>query len=235
MNIDNLYTTRIQKTYDEDQAEIVAILKANKTGTVKLINYYKGLPLSYPATIVAVERGSLDLNVKGEQAVIIELSRSTFIRSPLFKHDVFAQVQYVNVKKQAASFNKFSYVEIMAERRSFLRMALNPSPEVTVESPLGTYVGKLHDMSLSGLNITTQKYCPLALDTEAVISFMLSGGEFSADCEIKVSAKLVAIKDDSLPYQYIYAIFPDKTSERLLSQFVFRRQIEIIKEIKNAV
>ena len=123
MNLENLYTTRIQKTYDEDQVGILSVLQANRGSTVKLINYYQGLPLSYPATIVAVERGTVDFDGKSEQAFIIDLNRATFIRSPLFTHDVFARVQYINIKKQAASFIDFSYVEIMAERRNFIRMS----------------------------------------------------------------------------------------------------------------
>ena len=235
MNIDELYSTRIQKTYDDDQAEIISILSAHTKQPIKLINYYKGLPLSYPAAVVAVERGTVDLNVKAEQAVIIEESRSTFMRSPLLKHDVFAQVQYVNVKRMAASFAKFCYVEIMAERRNFIRMMLDQSPVAVIDSPLGKFVGTLHDLSLSGVNVHLPSFCPLALDTESTIRFTLSGGEQSADCLINIPAKLIAIKDETRPYRYIFTIYPDKTLERQLSQYIFRRQIELIKEIKDTV
>ena len=80
MNIADLYSTRIQKTFDEDQAEIVSILKANPKKSLKLITYYKGLPLSYPATVTSIDRGAVDIEVKEEQAFTIEQSRSAFIR-----------------------------------------------------------------------------------------------------------------------------------------------------------
>ena len=235
MNIADLYSTRIQKSFDEDHAEIVSILAANQKKVFKLINYYKGMPFSYPATIAAVERGSVDLNVKAEQAVTIELSRSAFIRSPLFKHDVFAQAQYVNVKKLAAVFTKFSYVEIMAERRNFIRMESEPKPNTIIETPLGIIEGKLYDLSLSGLNISIQDYCPLERDTEATIQFKLRDIEQNQEFKVSVPARLVTIKDSSRPYQYIFTISVDKMLERQMSKYIFQRQLEIIREIKDGV
>ena len=48
MDYTYLYSTRIQKTFDEDQADILSIIRAefaeNPKFEVQLINYYKGLP-----------------------------------------------------------------------------------------------------------------------------------------------------------------------------------------------
>jgi len=234
MNITDLYSTRIQKNFDDDQAEILSILKANPKKSLKLINYYKELPLSYPATIVSIDRGIVDLDVQREQAFAIGASRSAFIRSDLFKHDVFAQVQYVNVLKGAASFVKFSYVEIMAERRNFIRMEPHVLPVATIDSPFGVFNGKLHDISLSGLNILIQESNPLEIDTAASVSFMLGNMELGQNFEINVQAKLLGIKGDVLPRNFKFIITPEKSLERKLSQYIFQRQIEIIREIKDA-
>ena len=63
----NIYSTRIVKSFDEDQAEIFADLKnalaGNKLPPLKLINYFKGLPLIYTATVATIERNMLDLDV----------------------------------------------------------------------------------------------------------------------------------------------------------------------------
>jgi hypothetical protein len=235
MNIEDLYSTRIQNTYDEDQAEIIAILQAHAKQQLKLINYYMGMPLSYPATIAQIDRGVVDLDVQAQQAFTIEQSRSTFIRSPIFKHDVFAQAQYVNIGKRAATFVKFCYVELMAERRNFLRLELQPSPETVIESPLGILDGKLHDISLAGLNILIDSYCPLERNTEMPIRFTLSSIEHNQSFNVTLPASMLAITAEAPPYNYAFAISPDKTLERQLSQFIFQRQIEIIRAIKDIV
>ncbi len=235
MNVTELYSTRIQKTFNEDQAEIVSILTANPKKALKLINYYKGMPLSYSATVASIDKGIIDFDVAKEQAVAIEASRSVFIRSNIFKHDVFAQLQYVNVKKGAASFVKFTYVEIMAERRNFIRMEPNLHPVTTIDSPFGVFDGTLHDISLSGLNVIIQDSCQLEIDNSVSILFTLVNFELDQRLAITLPGKLIAISDDALPRNYKFTISPDKSVERELSQYIFQRQIEITREIKDTV
>jgi hypothetical protein len=234
MNISDLYSTRIQKTFDEDQEEIISILKAHPKKVLKLINYYKGMPLSYQAAVSSFDRGSVDFEVRAEQAFAIEESRSAFIRSPIFKHDVLAQSQYVNIKKRAAFFVKFTYVEIMAEHRNFIRMDTDPSPNTVIESPYGTFEGRLCDISLSGLNVSIQHSCPLEIDTETTIKFTLKDVDHDLEVAISAPGRLIDIKGDYLPYNYKFITSIDKMLERQLSKYIFQRQLEVIKEIKEA-
>jgi len=235
MDITDLFSTRIQKTFDEDQAEIVNLLKSNPKRQLKLINYYKGMPLSYSASIVSVDRGVVDLDVRAEQAFAIQNDRSVFIRSPIFKHDVFARLQYVNIKKKAASFVKFSYVEIMAERRNFIRVAPEPGPRTFVESPLGLFEGTLYDISISGINISIPTSNPMEIDNEVQARFMLMNMEQSLVIKMDVPARLIDIKGDKLPRNYRFTMSADKATEQQVSKYIFKRQIEIINEIRESV
>lgn len=235
MDISHLYSTRIQKSFDEDQAEIIEILQANQSAKLKLINYYKGIPLSYPATVASISGSSLDLDVQDVQAFSIEHARSTFIRSPLFKHDLFAQVQYVNVRKKAATFVKFSYVEIMAERRNFVRVELDLQPKVSIEAACGLIEGRLSNISLSGLNVLIDHSAPLKAGDDATAQFVLKSPETCQEIPVHLPAPLISIAGDVPPYDYRFAINPDKQLESRLSQFIFQRQVEIIREVKDAV
>lgn len=235
MNVLDLYSTRIQKTFDEDHDEIVAIFKANPKASLKLINYYKGLLLSYPAAIAGLDRGVLDLDLQAEQAFTVEHGRYVFIRSPLFKFDLFAQAQYVNVRKKAASFVKFCYVDIMAERRNFLRLELDQPVEVAMTTPAGLLEGQLHDFSLSGLNVAVQDYCPLEPGSEVNISFSLFDNEHQESFSLNLPGRLITIADTERPYCYKFAMVLEKAAERQLSKFIFQRQVEIIREIKDGV
>lgn len=235
MNPIDLYSTRIQKTFDEDHNEILGILKANPKANLKLINYYKGLPLSYNATIAGLDRGVLDLDVQPEQAFTIEHERYAFIRSPLFRFDLFAQAQYVNVRKHAASFVKFCYVEIMAERRNFLRLELDKALDAKIFANETSCSGKLHDISLSGLNIMLDDFSSIGKEAEASVSFRLTDLECNTPIDVNLPSRLVTISDDTRPYSYRFSISPDRYSERTISRYIFQRQIEIIREIKDAV
>jgi len=235
MTCTDLFSTRIQKNFDDDQAEILALLEANLKKPLKLINYYKGIPLSYPATIASISRGVVDLDVQEMQAFTIEQARSTFIRSPLFKHDLFAQAQYVNVRKRAATFVKFSYVEIMAERRSFVRVEVDAPVNVAITSPQGVVEGRLTDLSLSGFGVLIDYTCPLETGVETTAQFTLLSPETGQPIPISIPATLVTINGDRSPYSYRFAINPEKLLERQISQYVFQRQVEIIREVKEIV
>jgi len=236
MNISELYSTRIQQSFDDDQAEIIAILKSAPPKTVlKLINYFKGMPVSYSATINSIDRNTVDLDLQGEQAFTVEDSRSVFIRSPLFKFDVFATAQYVNIKKRAASFTKLCYVEIVAEQRNFIRIKPEPTPVAIIETPQGAIEGHLYDISLTGINISVDNYCQLERGTEVKIKSTFRNIEQDVTINLNLPARLVTIKDQTTPYSYIFTFTADKELERQLSQYVFKRQIEIIREIKDAV
>jgi hypothetical protein len=235
MDTADLFSTRIQKSFDDDQAEILSILKANPHAKLKLINYYKGMPIAYPAFIVSVERGILDLEVKPEQAFAIEHSRSAFIRCPLFKYDVFARAQYANAKREAASFNRFSYAELVAEQRNFIRVVPDPYPHVQIHSSSGVIEGKVDDVSLTGVSVLIDYSCDLERGMELPINFVLKNVEHPEPINVKLPARLVAIKGDKLPREYKFAIDPGKTLEQQLSQYIIQRQIEIIKELKQAV
>ena len=235
MDIADLYSVRIQNTFDDDLAEILSIFKANQNKSIKLINYYKGLPVSYPATIVATDHGSVDFEVTPEQAYAIENGRYVFLRSPLFKHDLFAMAQYVNVKKMAATFVKFCYVEIMAERRNFIRMVPDPHPAVVIDSPQGVIEGEVLDVSITGVSILIHESCPLEPGCEVPISFKLNSIDTGQPIQINLAARLVSITGDALPRNYKFSISSDRALERQLSQFMFQRQIEIIKEIKETI
>jgi hypothetical protein len=234
MDINDLYSQRIQQTFDDDHAEIVSILHASPRSVLKLINYYKGLPLSYPANIASFDRGTVGLEVKAEQAFVIEKCRSTFIRSTIFKHDVFAPVQYVSIKKQAAFFVKFSYIEIMAERRNFVRIETDPIADAVISSQTGRLDGKLYDISISGLCILIDHYFPIDFDAEVLIKITLKDYDHNEDFSIRIPAKLIGIKGNSAPYSYKFSINIDRTLERQISKYIFQRQLEVMREIKDA-
>jgi PilZ domain len=137
--------------------------------------------------------------------------------------------------KKEASFAKFSYVENMADRRNFIRMEPHLSTVVTIDSPFGIFDGALYDISLAGLNIPIQNSCPIERGSKASIRFELGNVEIIERFDINVTAELIDIRGNRLPYNYIFIFVPDKSLESRLSRYIFQRQIEIVREIKNAI
>lgn len=238
MDYSYLYSTRINETFDEDQAEIISILKRELAKQpkykVQLINYFKGLPVSYPAQLIEIERGVIEVDVYPQQAVVMSEQHYAFIRCKALRHDLFANVQYVNIRRRAASLRKLCYVEIMAEKRDYIRLELDPYQNVLLRTPGGMLRGQLTELSINGACVKVEQSCALEIDDEITLSFMMHGiMHQNLNYTVKTEAKLVGIIGDGIPRYYRFTIAPDKVLDRFLAQYLFQRQIEIIKEIRD--
>jgi len=236
MDYTSLYSTRIQKTFDDDQADILKTLQNNcksKNGLkVILVNYYKGLPIIYPATILGVELGNIDLDVNSQQAVAISADHYTLIRSQLFPYTVLAHAQYVNVKKHAVSLNKLSFIEVLAEKRAAVRLDLDPPVRATIQYGDQTIRGELVDISTIGVGLTVDTYTEVESGAELSVRFMIPDPVLQKQTLIKVPATIANIAGSASPYSYKFRIAPEKHQEQLISRYSFQRQVEIIRNLK---
>lgn len=237
MDFTSLYSTRIQKTLNDDQADIIKAFHdkyASKEITkVDLTNYYNGLPLNYPAKILGVERGNLDLEVNIQQAVAISSDHYTLIRCNVFPFPIVAHVQYVNIKKHVVSLNKLCYVEILAEKRAAVRLNLDPPVPATITYDNQAIPGSLVDISTQGLAITMDELVTLDIGAEMSVKFLLPDPVLMKQTLLKMSATLVAIVGEASPYRYRFKIAPEKHHEQLISRYSFQRQVEIIRGLKD--
>ena len=236
MDFTSLYSTRIQTTFDDDQAAILKMFLEKRTAkdgqNVKLTNYYRGLPITYPATILGVERGIIDLDVNQQQAIAMASDHYTLIRTHLFPHPIVAHVQYVNIKKHVASLTKLCFVEVLAEKRAAVRLNLDPPVRATIRYEEQEIIGGLVDISTQGLAIMVDEYVELAIGSELTVKFMLPDPVLMKKTLIKVPATLVDIAASASPYRCRFRISPEKHQEQLISRYSFQRQVEIIRSLK---
>jgi hypothetical protein len=231
-----LYSTRIQNTFDEDQAEILSLfreeLARHPKFQITLINYYHGLPVSCPAHIISIEKDMIDLDVAPYQAFTMRDHHYTFIRSKVLKHDVHANVQYVNINRRAASLRKLCYVEIMAERRDYIRLSLENPQNASFKTTEGLAKGKLVEISINGACVQVFDSCSMEIGEETTLTFMLHDIVQNLDYTMRTQATLVGVDGDTLPRRFRFAIAPDKILDREIARYLFQRQIEILQEIK---
>jgi hypothetical protein len=265
MDFTSLYSTRIQTSFDDDQADIfrafIANLTAKDGAKVSLINYFKGLPIISQATVLGVDHGNLDLDVNPLQSVAISVDRYTLIRSKLFPFPLAARVLYVNIKKHMVSLNKLCYIDILAEKRAAVRVDLDPPLRATMLFNDQAVDGELTDISLQGIAMEVKEFIPMESGSGLSIKFMLpdlalmkqallnhqslvnhtaTGQAVPNQISIKqtlikVQATLVAIVGDGSPYRYKFRIMPEKHHEQLIARYSFHRQVEIIHGLKEMV
>ena len=237
MDLAPYYRTNTKKTIDEDQEQIVAgfqeIVKSGAPVSLRLVNYYKGLPLSYPATLVEVSRGILELDVHKQQAVALEKNRYTFIKCAHFDSAILAEAQSVNVRAMTASLRRFSYVQIMAENRNSLRLELEPQTDAEMRWEGIVQTGKVIELSLGGLSVSLAEPCEIPKGSDLALTIMVPNLLQKTQTKLDTRATLVGSSRENGSDICRFCIVADALSEGLISRFIFQRQVEIIRELKD--
>jgi hypothetical protein len=232
-----LYRTSVRKSIDEDRFDIIEtfqeIIKQRSRVRLSLVNYYRGLPICYHATAVEMDRGTLELDVHRHQAMALQDNGQTFIKCDDFPSPMLALVQNVNLRRMAASLRNFVFVDIMAERRSALRLELDPPLEVEVRIGATTMTARVLDLSLGGgcLHLPEPWYAE-----GAEVSLRLAVPDPLQKGSTLVEAEALHIgtfdRDGRGGDLCRFSWKMDHQSERVISRFMFQRQVDIIREIK---
>jgi hypothetical protein len=215
---------------NQDTEKILGILAAIKDGSLdddlKLLNFYREIPVSYPATVLTREESFAELQVNQIQAVVISFDKFTVLKSNHFPHDVVANVNYVNVEKCRVVLSNFRYAVVRAERRMSVRVELSEPIYASFASENGALGGRLHDMSLTGIAIDVVEKPGIPLSEKGELSLTLPIGT------ITVPASLLKILTVDEGYRMIFEIEATRATELSISQFLFRSQVEIIRELR---
>lgn len=214
----------------KDSAEIFAILAAIQKGTLKndlrLLNFYREVPVSYGAEVLTVEPDTAELLVHQVQAVVIDQERLTILKSAHFPRDVIARANYVSVEKSRVLVSQPSYAVVRADRRMSVRVELESSVCVSFYGQDEPVEGKLHDMSLTGISIRVPSDPGIDLSEKGELMVTLPAGTITVPASL---LKVIQIQDGC---RLVFEIEPDRTAELSISKFIFQRQVEIIKELK---
>jgi len=215
---------------EEDCAEILAILAAMQTGKLKndlrLLNFYMEVPVSYGAWVETVEEHSAELLVHQVQAVVIAKDKVAILKSSHFPKDVVASVNYVNVEKSRVVLSKLGYALVRADRRMSVRVEMGGTINASFYTQDGKVEGKVHDMSLTGMSLKVEQDPGIPVSERGALVIALPTGT------VEVAATLLKVMTVADHYRLVFEIEPSRPTELNISQFIFQRQVEIIKELK---
>ncbi|GFO58693.1 pilus protein PilZ [Geomonas silvestris] len=215
---------------EADQQEILSCLAEIRAGRLvndlKLVNYYREIPVSYSADVLTVEETSVEFLVHQIQAVAISLEKVTVLKSDHFKRPVIATVNYVNIEKSRIVLSGFSYATIRADRRMSVRVALIELIRVTFRTEETSTSGHLLDISLTGVSIQVDQDPGIELSEQGELTVGLPAGS------IAFPASLLKVVPMTSGTRLVFEVELDRASEVSISQFIFKRQVEIIKELK---
>jgi hypothetical protein len=269
-----------------ENSEIATLFKraAKANQAIYLLNVYKGVPISYEATLVDVSWATVKVKTQKYQVVCLYRERETYVQSRLWGDTLHARVVEVDIPKTEAVLTNFEYVK----SRIGDRMRVRVQPQEPLEGDLHakdvsqSFRCELADLSQDGVAIyissrlySPQIYAkgvPVTLDLQFPGSYtiteydpkeapsrpppvadhssredwwMLSthsrlqnSDEYSERQvrlpELKIKGTVVNAREEPAfrRYRIGIRINLDDFSRTVISQFIFQRQTDIIKELK---
>jgi len=137
--------------------EILAIFQqaSREKKNIRLINVYKGFPISYPGTVITVDKKELKVKTEAFQAVCLYLDKETYIQSDMFPAIVRANVTGLEFNKLEVTLSAFRYVVGGIGDRTQVRVGPKEPLEGTIQSKERHTIvrAELADLSLDGLAV----------------------------------------------------------------------------------
>lgn len=137
--------------------EIAALFKraAKANQAIYLLNAYKGVPISYEATLVDVSWATVKVKTQKYQVVCLYRERETYVQSRLWADTLHARVVDVDIPKTEAVLTNFEYVKGRIGDRTRVRV----QPEEPMEGDIQatdvdqSFRCELADISRNGVAI----------------------------------------------------------------------------------
>jgi PilZ domain len=219
----------------QDFAAIMQVLTDIKEGKLKndlkVLSYYHNVPISYAAKIDSIDKDSLEVSINQAQAVVLDLHKQTFITSSHFPEGltVHCYVEYVNVRNSFAVLGRFAYAANRAEKRGAVRVDVENLVEVEYRAGDQSFSGNIQNISIIGLAVESVAPKPVGIEDHGELLFVVQGNR------MKIPATLVRTYELEHGFLHAFKIELDSKAELLVSQYVYTRQVEIIRELKDRI
>jgi hypothetical protein len=226
----------VRGTPHEDSLVIVQFLKGMVGKRFSFLNYYKEIPVSYDATLLNVENEMAEFELHEYQAKVISMEKKALIHahpdSP-FKDDILGEAFYINALKKKVILCKFEYAKIKSDMRRFVRVQLDRPVEAEMIFEDNIYKANVRDISLGGASMNLMQSDQIVPGLEVNIFLKLPDISSGVINEVGMSASIIKISGDHVPFSCILEFHPEKHSQQQISYYINQRQVEIIKELKD--
>lgn len=127
---------------------------------IRLLNIYKGLPISYDATITELGNDYIVVKTTNYQIVCLYLDRETIIQSDYLPHSLSAKVYQINPSSFEVVLTQFESIRGEIGIRNRVRVEPDTPINITISSFNSHYIINTHvyDISQDGLGVVLEKH-----------------------------------------------------------------------------
>ncbi len=204
---------------------------------VRLINDHRGIPISFEASIIAIQDDSVLFRVNKYQCVCLELERFTYIQSPSLLSIVKGRVASLDFASNLATLSNFERASETIGRRTLVRVQPKEPLDVTIVYRGLKIRGSLADISSNGVGVFMMSAYirnPGALKKSEQVQMMIRlPGEKGKVSEVRLTGTILYVNPDKGSYRLGLHTSPEAHPKTLITQYVSMRQGEILRELKS--
>jgi hypothetical protein len=213
---------------------------------VRLLNLYKGIPVSYAASIVNIGEVSVTVRTEKIQLVAMYLAKETFVQNTKFPQLVRAGVVLVNPDKMDAMLSRFSYQPERLGQITRVRLQPGaPVPGQVVSEQSSPLEAELIDVSLHGVGILVdenkvQGGCQAGqqIQVQLQLPAIISLEEPAEPQTITLQGTIVNARIVNAPNgleggkcRLGIELHPEHPARLELARFISQRQMELLREV----
>ena len=237
---------------DSEMGEIVGASREIKEilrhgGDIKMFNLYKGVPISYPATLLKGKDDAILVKASKTQLIATQAEGITYISSPVVDAGLKGRVKQIDWKKQTVALDHLERSEGSAGERVSIRV--EPEEDIDVRLTLSgrSISGRLQDLSLTGMSLIvdgTHEVQEEELYTSIEVAFSLSlvnwdpfVGEMERhEVTLEPTGDLLAVSRKSSKKMFRIA-FTNISSQDLssLEQYIMQIQLNVLRDLRERI
>lgn len=211
------------------------MIDLDRAPTVTLTNIYKEVPITHPATLCEVKARFLELSTCELQLAAINQCREAYIVSPRLEAPVLGQLESIDIRHGVVQLCNFRFAELPEVNRKTVRVRFKKPLQIMMYSGGDKISGVIHDISLGGCCINTLVRKEMS-DTENInVELKLIDQGTGELTTASIPSTVVRVSGDSPPYRCALCFQHTQQTEQFLSVFIYQRQLEILKELRDAI
>ncbi len=234
----DIYKTSSSEDSREDADVIWQFLANIMAGRLplKLMNIYKGLPISTPTKILKMEEDKIIVTAEKIQKFVMESEKETVLQSPHLPSDLHADVHFVDASRPLAILKHLRTMKTSVNNRKHTRVTVTSRLPITLKLGKSHYTGYVYDISINSIAIlfNLDKFEENELKgRQAEVSFKLPWENEEGFVNITVRADILFNRNEKEFHKVVVLLEPDDICESYIFDYIYKRQKELIKELKS--
>lgn len=202
---------------------------------VKLLNIYKGLPISTPTRILKVEEGKIFVKTEKIQKFVMEIEKRVVFQSPHLPGDIEAEFHMSDAQRPLAILKNPKKMESSINNRKHTRVTVTSRLPIFIKLGKSHFSGYIHDISINSIAVhfNLGKFEQNTLNGSRVrVSFKLPWENEEGFVNVAVDGKILFHRDEREYHKMVVILENDEMSESYIFDYIYKRQRELVKEIK---